>query len=63
MIWKGDQKKEQQKQRHYMKTAELIERIDDVGKIEFVTVKVVAAEIAAFLAVLIIVHELLETSA
>ena len=46
-----------------MKTAELVERIDDVRKIEFVTVKVVAAEIAAFLAVLVVVHELLETSA
>ena len=46
-----------------MKTAELIKRIDDVRKIEFVTVKVVTAEIAAFLAVLIIVHELLKTSA
>ena len=63
MIWKGGQKKEQQKQRHYMKAAELVERIDDVGKIGFVTVKVVAAEIAAFLVVLVVVHELLETSA
>ena len=46
-----------------MKTVELIERINDVKKIEFVTVKVIAAEIAAFLAILIVVHELLETSA
>ena len=46
-----------------MKTAELIEKIDDVKKIEFVTLKVIAAEIAALLAVFIIVHELLKTSA
>ena len=46
-----------------MKTAELIERINNVRKIEFVTVKIVAAEIAAFLAVLVVDHELLETSA
>ena len=46
-----------------MKTAELIKRIDDVRKIEFVIVKVVAAEITAFLAVFVVVHKLLETSA